>query len=230
MAQSLDLVLKVSDLTAETQRYKILEDINFTVYKGTTLAIVGPNGSGKSTLFKSILGFFPHTGKVWWRDDLRRSYIPQTLTIGEIPVTVEEFLGLKGQNVDEVLKEVELDPDDTRKKLLRVLSGGELQRVLIAWALMDDPDILLFDEPTSGIDVGHEETVFSLFEKLKREKHVTLLLISHDLHVVDEYADYVMVLNKRILSYDKIEDTSIAKMLETIYGRPIKLYRGAHVR
>jgi zinc transport system ATP-binding protein len=230
MAQNLDPVLKVSNLTAETQRYKILEDINFEVYKGTTLAIVGPNGSGKSTLFQSLLGFYPHTGDVWWRDGLKRSYIPQKIAIGEIPITAEEFLGLKGKNIDEVLKEVELDPAEIKGKLLRVLSGGEFQRVLIAWALMDEPDILLFDEPTSGIDVGHEETVFSLLEKLKQEKQVTLLLISHDLHVVDEYADYVMILNKRILDYRKIEETSIAQILEIVYGRPITLYKGVHTR
>ena len=126
---------------------------------------------------------------------------------------------MKGvENMDRALRNVELELETVKRKLLSVLSGGELQRVLIAWAIIDEPDVLLFDEPTSGVDTGNEEVVYSMLNKLKEEKGVTIMLISHDLHIVDEYADYVLVLRNQLLYYGKKENIEKRDLLRMIYG------------
>ena len=89
---------------------------------------------------------------------------------------------------------------------------------MIAWAIIDEPDVLLFDEPTSGVDTGNEEVVYSMLNKLKEEKGVTIMLISHDLHIVDEYADYVLVLRNQLLYYGKKENIEKRDLLRMIYG------------
>lgn len=212
-------VLRVKDLEVSIQNHIILKDISFEVERGNTVAIIGPNGAGKSTLFKALLNVLSYKGSIKWMDNLSKSYIPQTISVSEIPITVEEFLSMKGvENIDEALRNVELQLETVKGKLLSVLSGGELQRVLIAWAIIDEPDVLLFDEPTSGVDTGNEEVVYSMLNKLKEEKGVTILLISHDLHIVDEYADYVLVLRNQLLYFGKKKNIQKSDLLRMIYG------------
>jgi zinc transport system ATP-binding protein len=212
-------VLRVKDLEVSVQNNIILKDISFEIERGKTVAVIGPNGAGKSTLFRALLNVLPYNGSIEWMNDLTKSYIPQTISVSEIPITVEEFLSMKGiENIDRALRNVELQLETVKGKLLSVLSGGELQRVLIAWAIIDEPDVLLFDEPTSGVDTGNEEVVYSMLNKLKEEKGVTIMLISHDLHIVDEYADYVLVLRNQLLYYGKKENIEKRDILRMIYG------------
>src|SRR3990167_3991048 len=196
-----DLLLKVTGLNVVFDGHKILEDISFDVKKDDTLAIIGPNGAGKTVLFKCLLGLLPYEGEVKWADDTKIGYVPQRLNIGkDIPLTVEEFLKFKERNIkniENVLSQVGFETEGDHvihkgKRLLKtrlgVLSGGEFQRVLIAFALLGNPNVLLFDEPTSGVDVSAEETVYALIERLKKKVDLTIIFISHELGIVYKHA------------------------------------------
>ena len=219
MGLEVEPVLEVKNLSVEVNGHLIVENINFTLNKGEMVAIIGPNGSGKSTLFKALLGLIPYKGTVTWRKKNKIGYVPQRINIEDIPLSVSDFLRIKkGCKVDEALQSVELNSKEILNKQLRVLSGGELQRVFIAWAVTDEPDVLLFDEPTSAVDIGSEEIVYSMLHKLQVTQDITILLISHDLHIVEQYADKVLAINKKQLYYGNRRGLNKPEILGMIYG------------
>jgi zinc transport system ATP-binding protein len=216
--------LQVSDLQVQFQKEIILEHVNFKIKKGTTLAIVGPNGAGKTMLFRAILNLVPYTGKVEWSEKAKIGYVPQNVTVKDIPISVKEFLTYKkGANIEKVLKAVKLNDPEIMKKTLSILSGGQLRRVLIAWALMDDPNVLLFDEPTVGVDIGGEESIFSTLRDLKQKTNITMLLITHDIHLVKEYTDQLLGLNKCTTFFGDSQQIAEPSLQEKIYGETVCL-------
>lgn len=236
-------ILKVKNLAVGFDGDKVIKDLNFSVNKGDVLAVIGPNGAGKSVLFRALLGLIPYSGIIEWAKDLKISYIPQKFAIDrELPLSTEEFLGFKKKNLKtiiEVLKSVGMGSEHRNdqehyirhiknhvlNQRLGWLSGGQLQRVLIAWALLDNPDILLFDEPTAGVDVGGEETIYNLLKKLHIERQMTILLISHDLNIIYKYANNVLCLNKELICYGTpavvLDPTSLARL----YGGETGFYK-----
>ena len=233
-------ILEVKNLRVVYGREEILRDISFYVEKGETLAVLGPNGSGKTTLFKAILGVIPYEGEVSIGKDIRIGYVPQKLDIErDLPITVEEFLLLKEgivskhpqhltHTVQEALDFVHL-PASFAKKKFSELSSGELQRVMISWALIDHPDLLLFDEPTASVDVAGQETIYDLLDNLREREKFTLLLISHDLTVVYRYATKVICLNKTQVCFGTPREVLTTEELRKLYGEP-KFYTHTHNR
>jgi zinc transport system ATP-binding protein len=201
------IILSVNDLNVKFDNHLILDHLSFDIVRDSTVAIVGPNGAGKSVLFKSILGIIPYTGKITWVDDAKIGYVPQKLSVsGDLPITVSEFLKLKegsSEKIAEILtlvgfkQKAEHIHHDMRVLNARLgsLSGGELQRILIAYSLLGDPNVLLLDEPTAGVDIKGEETFYNLFEKLKKDTDLTIIFVTHDIDVVEKYADSVIKLN-----------------------------------
>ena len=218
-----DHILHVSGLNVRLQNQTILDNITFSVKKGTTLAILGPNGAGKSVLFRALLNLLPHSGTIDWAEKVRIGYVPQNVAVSDIPISVGEFLTIGKGKVDltAMLDLVRLDAKKVLNKRLGVLSGGELRRVLIAWALMDDPNILLLDEPTNGVDVGSEEPIFLMLDGIKKAKKMTILLITHDIHIVQEYTDYLLALNHCVTFFGKSGQIGNLETQKAIYGEPI---------
>ena len=222
METSNGYILKVSNLTIEISNQPIIDNLTFRIKKGITLAIVGPNGAGKTTFFRSLLNLVPYKGKIEWSGKVKLGYVPQILSVRDIPISVKEFLALKGgTNPESVLTAVGLDSKLVLGKSLGALSGGQLRRVLIAWAIIDKPNVLLFDEPTSGVDVDSEEAIYGMLRKLTLENKITLLLISHDLHIVREYSDYVLALNKCLVFFGESREVMNPNNQRLIYGEPI---------
>lgn len=231
-------LLKVTDLKVDLNSQNILKNIDFELFENETLAIIGPNGAGKTVLFRALLGLVPTTGTITWKKDLTIGYVPQKLFIEpDLPLTTAEFFRLKGAKLAEVkeaLTGVGFSEDKPHKGHLKehvlerkmgILSGGELQRVLIAWALLGGPEVLLFDEPTSGVDIGAEETIYSLLKKLQEKKKLAILLISHDLNVVYRFANKVICLNQKMVCFGPPRDVLDKESLAKLYGQEIGVYQ-----
>jgi zinc transport system ATP-binding protein len=232
-----ETILIVENLGVKFDNNEVLKGLNFFVQKGDALAIVGPNGSGKSVLFRALLGLVPYSGKIQWAPELKVGYVPQKFNIEkDFPLSVGEFFKFKEKKFDRIisaLKSVGITDEHhiehhVLKQRMGWLSGGQLQRILIAWSILDNPDVLLFDEPTSGIDVGGEETIYNLLKKLKDERGFTILLISHDLNIVYKYANNVICVNKEMVCYGEpnmvLDPASLAKL----YGGEASFYKHEH--
>jgi zinc transport system ATP-binding protein len=223
MGDAINYILKVTNLDVEIQNQIILEKVNFKIRKGATLAIVGPNGAGKTMLFKTLLNLIPYKGKIEWSEKVEIGYVPQNVSVKDIPISVREFLSYReGADVDGVLAAVKLE-DSIANKSMNVLSGGQLRRVLIAWAIIDNPSVLLFDEPTVGVDAGSEESIFLMLNDLKKKTDITMLLITHDVHLVKEYTDQLLGLNKCMTYFGDSQRIGEPSLQEKIYGETICL-------
>ena len=227
-----DNILKVSNLSVEISNQPIITNVTFKISRGITLAIVGPNGAGKTTLFRALLNLLPYSGKIEWNGKMKIGYVPQILSVRDIPISVKEFLSYKNESerdIKAVLASVGLDSETIVDKSLGTLSGGQMRRVLIAWAIADKPDVLLFDEPTCGVDVDSEEAIYGMLRSLTTKNNITLLLISHDLHIVREYSDYALALNKCLVFFGESKEVMNPETQKQIYGEPIcKEYGGHH--
>jgi zinc transport system ATP-binding protein len=222
MENSDDYVLRVSNLSIRLQNQQILENVDFKLKRGTALAIVGPNGAGKTMLFRALLNLVPYTGKIEWAEKTKIGYVPQNIAVDDIPISVKEFLSFKDHvDVESSLSPVRLDNKNLEHKTLGLLSGGELRRVLIAWALVDNPNVLLFDEPTTGVDLGNEEPIFVTLKELKEKNRITVLLITHDVHIVNEYSDYLLALNRCITFFGESKQIMDPSVQKIIYGETV---------
>ena len=235
-------ILKVENLSVEFDGNKIIQDLSFEVDQGGIVAVIGPNGAGKTVLFRALLGLIPYSGKINWRTGqagAKIGYVPQRFIVErDLPLTVKEFLSYLPSNFrrktwegeNKIAKALELVGLHAHllNVPLGVLSGGELQKVLIAFALLGNPEILLFDEPTTGIDIGGEETIYNLLRKLKNEHGLTIIFISHDIHVVYQYAGNVLCLNKKKICFGPPHEALSAEELRKLYGAEVGIYPHTH--
>ncbi len=214
-----DTVLRVDHLSVTLEGRAVLRDVSFTLRRGTTLAIVGPNGAGKTVLLRSLLGLVPHTGTVSWAPGVRIGLVPQNFAVTDVPITVREFLSLnRARDFRECLAVCGLDKGRILDERLGALSGGELQRVLIAWALVDDPNVLVVDEPTAHIDVGAEDLILETLNRIEKDRGMSILLVSHDIHNVMAYSDTALALNGRVIYSGPSRDLSDPELLIRIFG------------
>jgi len=225
-----DIVLKVENLDVELEGERILENLSFEVKEGEVLTILGPNGAGKTVLLKTLLGILPYQGEIEWKKGVKIGYVPQRLPfIKDVPMSVKEFFDLKnvsGKESEEILGSIGLEKDILEKKI-GDLSSGQFQRILVGWALVGNPQVLLFDEPMTGIDISGQESVYNLLEKLRKERNLTILLVTHDLSIVYKFATNCLCLNKKMLCYGAPKELT-SERLSQLYGGKIKFYRHSH--
>jgi len=224
-------ILKVKNLKVELGGEKIIENLSFEVKEGEVLTILGPNGAGKTVLLKTLLHLLPYRGEVKWKKGIKIGYVPQRLPlIKEIPLDVGEFFKLKGVSQKEA-REI-LNSMGIRKEILKKrigdLSSGQFQRILVGWGLANSPQVLLFDEPLAGVDISGQESIYDLLEKLRKERSITILLVSHDLSVVYQFASNVLCLNKKVLCQGSPREVLTPEMLSQLYGGQIKFYQHFH--
>lgn len=215
-------ILKVSNLTVELPNQTVLENVSFALERGKTLAIIGPNGAGKTMLFRALLNLIPYKGKIQWAPGVKIGYVPQYLSASDIPISVKEFMALRtNSGIEQAIRSVGLNLTEVLDKRLGALSGGQLRRVLIAWAIIDKPDVLLFDEPTSGVDLDSEEAIYKMLNRLEEEYKITMFLISHDLHIIRDYSDYMMALNKCVTFFGESKRIMEPELQRMIYGEHV---------
>lgn len=225
-------LLKVENLNVKFGKEEIIKNLSFEVKKEEFFIFLGPNGAGKSTLMKAILGLIPYEGKIIWSEKPKISYLPEGLSqekFGQLPILVKEFFKIKEKSkkkIFDILKAVGLEPNKTLNKNPGDLSFGQFQRMLIAWSLISKPEVLFFDEPATGIDIGGEETVYSLLEKFWKENKMTIFLITHDLSIVYKYASNVLCLRKTgLCCFGPPKEVLTPGTLERVYGTEIKFYK-----
>lgn len=222
-------ILEVAHLGITLGGDEILKDVSFSLKRGEVTAVIGPNGAGKTVLLQALLGILPHEGDVRWREGIKIGYVPQKFFIDKyIPFTVEEFFLIKSshfwfppkQFTGHLRHELELVGLDTSilKKPIGDLSGGQLRRILISWAMLDHPDVLLLDEATEGIDIGAEETIYHLVHQLQKERGTTIILVSHDLNVVYRHAEHVLCINKKLICHGTPKEVLHPQELAQLYG------------
>lgn len=215
---------------------EVLHDITLTVAPGEIVTILGPNGSGKSTLLRALLGIVPVAeGRILREAGLRVGYVPQKLTIDRtLPITVRRFLSLPVRVTDraaaEALARVGMAGQEGEQ--MTTLSGGQLQRVLLARALLGKPQLLMLDEPTSGLDQPGEAAFYRLIEEVRRDTGAAVLMVSHDLHVVMAASDRVICLNGHICCEGTPRVVSTAPEYRALFGLgtqgALALYRHEH--
>jgi len=227
-----ETILKVKNLNVGLEKEEIIKDLSFEVKERDVLIILGPNGAGKTTLLRALLGLIPYEGEVVWKSKNISYLPPQELVQRKYlpPMTIEEFFKFKDvgeEKIFKIFKEVGLNLS-LLKRSFGALSTGQFQRMIIAWALVDEPDVLLFDEVTYGIDAGAEETIYSLLHRIWKQRNLTVLLITHDLNVVYEHANNVLCLNKEKMCYGEPFEILTPENLEKVYGTGIKFYKHTH--
>jgi zinc transport system ATP-binding protein len=225
-------LLAVSDLRLELGGHVLFQGLHFDLAEKETLVVLGPNGAGKTVLLKTLLGLIPCQGKVSWSSGVKIGYVPQRVPLNrDLPVTVKDFFGLKGIDADlagEALSDVGVRGPDFLMRQLGLLSSGQFQRVLIAWALAGNPDVLLFDEPLAGIDVGGEETIYTLLRRTQKKRKLAVVLVTHDLSTVYSLASNVLCINGKIFCYGRPREVLTPRLLQEIYGSEMKFFRHAH--
>jgi zinc transport system ATP-binding protein len=219
-----NFILKVTNLTVKIQNQMLIDHLSFSVRKATTLAILGPNGAGKTVLLRALLNRVPYTGQIEWTEKVKIGYVPQYVTVADVPMSVREFLSNgNGADVEKALERVRLTDKSILNKRLGVLSGGQLRRVLIAWALNDNPNVLLLDEPTTGVDIDTEEPIYLMLDDFKKNQQITTLLITHNIHIVEEYTDTLLAINRCLTFYGPSADIAKPEIQRRIYGEPVCL-------
>lgn len=230
-------VLSVQKLSVSFGDRTVIRDLSFEVAGGETLAIIGPNGAGKTVLLRTLLNLSSYEGVIRWAARTRLGYVPQSIAADrQLPLFVSDLLGAKtrllklpADAVRETARIVDLAPEllDTR---IGVISGGQFQKVLITYALLGDPNVLLVDEPTASLDELAQEHIYELLEQLRHHHKLTVLLVSHDLSVVYQFATKVLCLSGARPCFGPPRDILTPDTLAELYSGVPKFYQHVHDR
>lgn len=234
----LPAAITAENLTVRLDGHTILDNLNFTIPASSATAIIGPNGAGKSVLLKAILRLVPISSgqiTIFGTDNIQYraiapliSYIPQQFNLESyFPLTVHGLFALKssrplGLSSREETRMYQLlqmvGAEHLVNQQIVTLSGGQFQRTLLAFSLMDKPRLLLLDEPAAGIDVQGQETIYHLLRRIQQTEDITIVIVSHELQIVMNYTDQVLCLNKKLVCAGKPATALTNETLKKMYG------------
>lgn len=244
----MDPILKVEKIGFKYYKTSVLKDIDFNVEKGSFISILGPNGSGKTTLLKNICGLLkPESGSItlsnknlldFKQKDLAKTVavvhqtkdvgfnftVFDTVLMGRFPY-IKRFEGETAKDI-EITKEAMVSTGlwELKDKDIREISGGEKQRVMIARALVQEPELLILDEPIAHLDIKHQINILELCKKQNREKNITIITSLHDINLAGRYSDYIILLNKgQVIAQDRAEKVLTVENIESVYEIQVEL-------
>ena len=230
-----DALVRLSGVGVRYADQAVLEDVRLSVKPGEIVTLIGPNGAGKTTLVRAVLGLLtPDQGEVWRRPRLRIGYMPQKLQVdATLPLTVLRFLRLvPGVDRPKALAALgEVGTEQVIDSPLQSISGGELQRVLLARALLREPELLVLDEPVQGVDVAGQAELYRLITRLRDRHGCGVLMVSHDLHLVMSTTDQVVCLNRHVCCSGHPEQVSGDPAFVELFGqdaRSLAIYHHHH--
>jgi zinc transport system ATP-binding protein len=229
-------LVKTEGMTVQMGGTTALSNVDFSISRGEIVTVVGPNGSGKSTLMRAIIGALePTQGKITRSPNLRIGYVPQSLHIDPtLPITVRRFLSLPNRKSIEDIKTAmaRVGAENLLDKQMFTLSGGQFQRTLLARALLEKPDLLILDEPTTGLDQPGSAAFYRLIEDIREEMGTAVLMVSHELHVVMSASDRVICLNGHVCCHGAPDIVASAPEYRALFGSgtqgALALYRHDH--
>ena len=230
-----EALVEAKDLVFAAGGQDLLENINLSLHPREIVTVIGPNGAGKTTLVKALLGILtPVSGSVTRRPGIKVGYVPQKFAAdGLVPLTVARLITLTQRasidQIDAVLEETGID--HLKEREVSALSGGELQRALLARALVNNPDLLVLDEPVQGVDFAGEIKLYDLISKIRETRGCGILMVSHDLHVVMAESDRVIFLNRQICCEGRPEAVQHHPEYARLFGataQAVGVYRHAH--
>ncbi len=195
-----ELLISAQAVSKSFGRTQAIANVSLTLHPGNIVTVIGPNGSGKTTLLKLLLGLeAPDSGTITRKPGLKIGYMPQRLHIDPIlPVTVEWFLKLSANGADILPLANETGIVRLLSASLQSVSGGEMQRVMLARALLSKPELLVLDEPAQGVDVTGQAELYDLITRIAKKYGSAVLMVSHDLHLVMSATNDVICLNRHI--------------------------------
>lgn len=222
LAEVKNLSVRFGDIVA-------IEGIEFSIYPGEVVAVIGLNGAGKTTLLKTMLGVYKPTTGAIAINTRRVGYVPQLLNFDRtIPLTVRELLQTYNSSSQIEQKLALTGGRHLLNKKVGDLSGGELQRVLLANALLAEPELLLLDEPTTGIDVVGEQTFFGIVKDLQDKCNMGIILVSHDIHMVYRHATRIVCINRTMMCSGTPHEVAANANLAELFGGYLTLYKHEH--
>ncbi|KPW94232.1 zinc ABC transporter ATP-binding protein ZnuC [Pseudomonas sp. SZ57] len=217
-----DALIRLDKVAVTLSGQNVLDDIQLSVKPGEIVTLIGPNGAGKTTLVRAVLGLLkPDSGSVWRKPKLRVGYMPQKLHVDQtLPLSVLRFLRLV-PGVDRTAAASALEEVGAGKVIdspIQGISGGEMQRVLLARALLRKPELLVLDEPVQGVDVAGQAELYSLITRLRDRHQCGVLMVSHDLHLVMSTTDQVVCLNRHVCCSGHPEQVSHDPAFVELFG------------
>lgn len=217
-----ETLVRASNIFVSFDKRPVLQNVDLEIKRSRIVTLIGPNGAGKTTLVRVILGMVQaDSGEIRKQPDLTVGYMPQRLHIEPtLPISVLRFLQLTGitrrKIIDELLDTLQIKHLENQQ--VRKISGGELQRVLLARALLRKPSLLILDEPAQGVDVSGQAELYQLIDRIAEQHACGILMISHDLHLVMSTTDEVVCLNHHICCHGKPEQVSTDPAYLSLFG------------
>lgn len=229
-------LIEVKNLFVKYGSFNALSDVSFEIASREIVTIVGPNGSGKTSFIRAIIGAVtPNSGTIKLKPGIRFGYVPQRLNIDPtLPISVERFMRLTGNYKKDAYHQalLRVNAPEVMAKQMSELSGGQLQRVLLAKALLGSPELLILDEPTQGLDQPGAAAFYKQIEKLRNETGCAILMVGHDLHVVMSASDRVICLNGHVCCSGTPQAVAARPEYQKLFGNAadgaLALYRHNH--